>query len=559
MINGTDLRNAMISAANNIAKHKSSIDKLNIFPVPDGDTGTNMSMTIGNAAAELEKVTEAKTAGEVAHIAASALLRGARGNSGVILSLLFRGFSKGTEGMDTLGGSDLVNALGIGVEAAYKAVMKPAEGTILTVSRVACEKGKAAAAIDDDPVYVWSAVCKGAAEALENTPELLPVLKKAGVVDAGGKGLCYIFEGMMSVFRDGVIIENDGDEEEKNASASLSDDFFRNAAAEFDQEIHYTYCTEFIVGRNPEVQKDPEELRTFLETMGDCVVVVSDDEIIKVHVHTEDPGNALEAALVFGQLLTVKVDNMKEQHRKAQATEAAKKEELKKAELKSVEPTEEIGFISVAAGEGLATLFKDLGCTHVVSGGQTMNPSTEDILEAVKATPAKNVMILPNNKNIIMAAEQCIPLVTDRKVIVLPTRTIPQGLSAMLSYDPESTTEENSVKMMEAAGNVNTGMVTFAARDSEFGGHKMKQGDILGLENGKMKFIEKDYVHTCSKLTRSMINRATSFITIIYGQDVTEEQANDAYNRIKSHVSSDIEVTLVNGGQPVYYFIISVE
>ncbi|CAB1241468.1 MAG: DAK2 domain-containing protein [Clostridiales bacterium] len=559
MINGTDLRNAMISAANNIAKHKSSIDKLNIFPVPDGDTGTNMSMTIGNAAAELEKVTEEKTAGEVAHIAASALLRGARGNSGVILSLLFRGFSKGTEGMDTLGGSDLVNALGIGVEAAYKAVMKPAEGTILTVSRVACEKGKAAAAIDDDPVYVWSAVCKGAAEALENTPELLPVLKKAGVVDAGGKGLCYIFEGMMSVFRDGVIIENDGDEEEKSASASLSDDFFRNAAAEFDQEIHYTYCTEFIVGRNPEIQKDPEELRTFLETMGDCVVVVSDDEIIKVHVHTEDPGNALEAALVFGQLLTVKVDNMKEQHRKAQATEAAKKEELKNAELKSVEPTEEIGFISVAAGEGLATLFKDLGCTHVVSGGQTMNPSTEDILEAVKATPAKNVMILPNNKNIIMAAEQCIPLVTDRKVIVLPTRTIPQGLSAMLSYDPESTTEENSVKMMEAAGNVNTGMVTFAARDSEFGGHKMKQGDILGLENGKMKLIEKDYVHTCSKLTRSMVNRATSFITIIYGQDVTEEQANDAYNRIKSHVSSDIEVTLVNGGQPVYYFIISVE
>ncbi len=559
MINGTDLRNAMISAANNIAKHKSSIDKLNIFPVPDGDTGTNMSMTIGNAAAELEKVKEEKTAGEVAHIAASALLRGARGNSGVILSLLFRGFSKGTEGMDTLGGSDFVNALGMGVEAAYKAVMKPAEGTILTVSRVACEKGKAAAAIDDDPVYVWSAVCKGAAEALENTPELLPVLKKAGVVDAGGKGLCYIFEGMMSVFRDGVIIENDGDEEEKNAAATLSDDFFRNAAAEFDQEIHYTYCTEFIVGRNPEVQKDPEELRTFLETMGDCVVVVSDDEIIKVHVHTEDPGNALEAALVFGQLLTVKVDNMKEQHRKAQATEAAKKEELEKEGLKSAEPTEQIGFISVAAGEGLATLFKDLGCTHVVSGGQTMNPSTEDILEAIKATPAKNVMILPNNKNIIMAAEQCIPLITDRKVIVLPTRTIPQGLSAMLSYDPEATTEENSVKMMEAAGNVNTGMVTFAARDSEFGGHKMKQGDILGLENGKMKFIEKDYVHTCSKLTRSMVNRATSFITVIYGQDVTEEQANDAYTRIKSHVSSDIEVTLVNGGQPVYYFIISVE
>lgn len=554
MINGSDLRNAMISGANNILKHKTTVDELNIFPVPDGDTGTNMSMTMGAAAAELSKAQGGK-AGDVAHIAASALLRGARGNSGVILSLLFRGFSKGIEGMNEVGGGDLANALGMGVEAAYKAVMKPTEGTILTVSRVASEKGKAAAAIDDDVVYVWGAICKGAAEALEQTPDLLPVLKKAGVVDAGGQGLCHIFDGMMSVFKDHVIIANDTNTDE---TVHSSDDFFRNAAAEFDQVINFTYCTEFIVGRNPDCTKDPLELRAYLEGIGDCVVVVDDEEIIKVHVHTEDPGNALQAALTFGQLLTVKIENMKEQHRKAaEANEQAKAKAG--LPLAPADPVEEVGFVAVAAGDGLRTLFTDLGCTHVVSGGQTMNPSTQDILAAVLATPAKTVLVLPNNKNIIMAAEQTIPLVSDRKIIVLPTRTVPQGLSAMLVYDPDASTEVNTVNMMEAAGNVATGTVTFAARDSEFGGHKIKQGDILGLNNGKMELIEKDIIHTCSKLTRSMVSRNTSFITIIYGADITEEQANDAYNRIKSKISSDIEVTLVNGGQPVYYFIISVE
>ncbi len=554
MINGSDLRNAIISGANNMLKHKTSVDELNIFPVPDGDTGTNMSMTMSAAAAELAKA-QGGAAGDVAHTAASALLRGARGNSGVILSLLFRGFSKGIEGMNEVGGVDLANALGLGVEAAYKAVMKPTEGTILTVSRVASEKGKAAAAIDDDVVYVWSAICKGAAESLEETPELLPVLKKAGVVDAGGQGLCYIFDGMMSVFKDHVIIANDIDPAEQKSGG---DDFFRNAAAEFDQVIHFTYCTEFIVGRDPECQKDSQELRAYLETMGDCVVLVDDDEIIKVHVHTEDPGNALQAALTYGQLLTVKIENMKEQHRKAAEANAEAKA---KAGVPFVpaDPVEEIGFVAVAAGDGLKTLFTDLGCTHVVSGGQTMNPSTQDIMAAVMATPAKTVLVLPNNKNIIMAAEQTIPLVTDRKVIVLPTRTIPQGLSAMLAYDPDSTTEVNTVNMMEAASGVATGSVTFAARDSEFGGHKIKEGDILGLNNGKLEFIDKDITHICNKLVRSMINRSTSFITIIYGEDVTEAQANDIYNRIKSRVSNDIEVTLVNGGQPVYYFIISVE
>jgi uncharacterized protein len=554
VINGTDLRNAMISGANNILKHKTSVDELNIFPVPDGDTGTNMSMTMGAAARELAK-SEGGKAGDVAHTAASALLRGARGNSGVILSLLFRGFSKGIEGMSEVGGADLANALGIGVEAAYKAVMKPTEGTILTVSRVASEKGKAAAEIDDDVVYVWGAICKGAAEALEETPELLPVLKKAGVVDAGGKGLCYIFDGMMSVFKDHIILANEAETAKEDAGES---DFFRNAAAEFDQIINFTYCTEFIVGRDADCKKEPQELRTYLESIGDCVVVVDDEEIIKVHVHTEDPGNALQAALTFGQLLTVKVENMKEQHRKAaEANDEAKAKAG--VPLAPADPVEEVGFVAVAAGEGLKTLFTDLGCTHVVSGGQTMNPSTNDILAAIMATPAKTVLVLPNNKNIVMAAEQTIPLVTDRKVIVLPTRTIPQGLSAMLAYDPDTSTETNTVNMMEAAGGVTTGSVTFAARDSEFGGHKIKEGDILGLNNGKLELIEKDIVHTCSKLTRAMVSRSTSFITIIYGSDVTEAQANDACNRIKSKLNNDIEVTLVNGGQPVYYFIISVE
>lgn len=556
MIKGNDLKNAIISGANNIAKYKAHVDDLNIFPVPDGDTGTNMSMTMASAARELAEY-DGDSAGDVAHTAASALLRGARGNSGVILSLLFRGFSKGIEGLDTINGTDLANALSIGVEAAYKAVMKPTEGTILTVSRVACEKGKAAAVIDDDPVYAWTAICKGAAEALEQTPELLPVLKKAGVVDAGGKGLCLIFDGMMSVFKDGVIIDND--ETAENAKPAETD-FFRNAVAEFDQDIRFTYCTEFIVGRNSEDAKEPVQLRSYLESIGDCVVVVDDEEIIKVHVHTESPGKALQKALSYGQLLTVKVENMKEQHRLAAKANKQAKLEAQKIPLTPAEPSEEIGFVAVAAGDGLQTLFTDLGCTHVVSGGQTMNPSTNDILAAILATPAKTVIVLPNNKNIIMAAEQAVPLVNDRNVIVLPTRTIPQGLSAMLAYDPDSSCENNTSDMMEAAGNVATGQVTFAARDSEFAGHKIKEGDILGLSNGKMEFIGKDPIRTVSKLAKSMINRSTSFVTIIYGANVSETQAEEAYNQIKAKVGGDnIEVTLVNGGQPIYYFILSVE
>jgi uncharacterized protein len=556
VINGTDLKTAIISGANNVLKYRTSINELNIFPVPDGDTGTNMSMTISSAVRELEN-NNSDSAGEIAKTAAGAMLRGARGNSGVILSILFRGFAKGLEGKNEVGGGDIVEALGIGVEAAYKAVMKPTEGTILTVARLACEAGRAALENGNDPCTVWQAVCNGAEEALKQTPEFLPVLKRAGVVDAGGKGLCCIFEGMLSYLRDGVVIQEDVSTEKVNID---SDEFFRNAAAEFDQEIHFTYCTEFVVGRNKECTKQPSELRAFLETIGDCVLVVDDDEIIKVHVHTENPGNALEAGLAYGQLLTVKIENMKEQHRKA-AEENEEAQAKNSEEFQPVEPTEEVGFVAVAAGDGLKTLFTDLGCGQVVSGGQTMNPSTEMIAAAVRATPAKTVFVLPNNKNIILAVEQAIPLVTDRKLVLLPTKTIPQGLTALLAYDPESTVEENTVNMMEAASAVATGTVTYAARDSEFGGRKIRKDDTMGLVNGKLEIIDhnRDISKVCTKLVRQMVSRSTSFVTLIYGNNVTEEEATNVCNQIKAKIPSHIEVTLVNGGQPVYYYIVSVE
>ena len=538
-----------MSGANNIANYKSLVDDLNIFPVPDGDTGTNMSMTIAAAYNEIQNL-DCEDISTVASKTSSSLLRGARGNSGVILSLLFRGFSQGLKDLEAANGLELANALGLGVEAAYNAVMKPTEGTILTVARVAYEKGRSAALQNDDPVYVWSEICSGAEEALKTTPELLPVLKKAGVVDAGGKGLCLIFEGMMSVFKDGKIISKN---EQGDSSNTVDTDIFKNTVAEFDEDINFTYCTEFIVGKNKEISKEPAELRSYLETIGDCVVVVDDEEIIKVHVHTENPGNALQSGILFGELLTVKVENMKEQHRNAV------KESTKSKSLEPCEPIDEIGFVAVAAGEGLETLFTDLGCTHVVSGGQTMNPSTDDILEAVLATPAKVVYILPNNKNIIMAAEQTVALAKDRKVIVLPTRTIPQGLSAMLSFDPEVSVDDNTQAMTEAALNVSTGSITFAARNSEYGGFKIKENDILALDNGKLVFTEKDPIKAVTKLTKSLVKRDTSFITIIHGSDISEEQAEEARKHISSKVNSHIDVTLVNGGQPVYYFIVSVE
>ncbi len=554
MINGVCLKNAIISGANNISRNRSKIDDLNIFPVPDGDTGTNMSMTINSAVSMLKELDSADVA-TVSRKTASAMLRGARGNSGVILSLIFRGFSLGLNGKDMADGADLVDALGKGVEAAYKAVMKPTEGTILTVARMAYEAGSSLILTEKDPVAVWETMVKAANDALELTPELLPVLKKANVVDAGGKGLCTIFEGMLSVFRDGKIVDYVPDDEEKKKAA---DDYFRSAAAQFDGDITYTYCTEFIVGRDPDVYTDTEELRDFLRTIGDCVVVVDDEEIIKVHVHTENPGNALQAGLGFGQLLTVKVENMKEQHRKASEAEA-KAKEAEEEKLSAVEPTEEIGFVAVAAGKGLTELFCDCGCSHVVSGGQSMNPSTDDIVSAVLATPAKIVVVLPNNKNILMAAEQAVPLVSDREVVVLPTKTIPQGLSALLAYDPDLEVSVALDVMRESFKGVQTGLVTFAARDSEFGSHKIRENDIIALENGKLTITEKDIVKAAVKVTKSLVSKDSSFITVISGEGVTQEQSDKVVETLTSKYGKDMEITYINGGQPVYYFIISVE
>lgn len=550
------MKNAIISGANNIVRHKKEVDELNIFPVPDGDTGTNMSMTITAAANLLAESEEGISVAEVSKMTSSAMLRGARGNSGVILSLLFKGIAEVLKESEEVDGVLFADALTLGVEYAYKAVMNPTEGTILTVARLAAEAARIAADVENDPIIVLGAVCNAAEDALTQTPELLHVLKKAGVVDAGGKGLCIIFEGMLSLLRDGVMINIDAPVEVKKEN---TDDFFKNAAAEFDSEINFTYCTEFIVGKNDNATADSvAELRAYLEGIGDCVVVVEDDDIIKTHVHTENPGLALETALKYGQLLTVKVENMREQHRIA-AEKHEQELKLLEESPEPAEPEKEFGFVSVAAGEGLHELFKDLGVDRVVSGGQSMNPSTENLYNAIMAVPAKVVFVFPNNKNILMAARQACELITDRKTVIIPTRTVPQGIAAMLAYDEQATVELNVEYMMEAAKKILTGQVTYAARDSEFGSTKLREGDIIALNNGKLVFKDKDPVKAAIKLTKEMVSKSTTFITIIYGEKVSEAQANLAYDAIQAKYGSSVDITLVNGGQPLYYFLISVE
>ena len=547
MITGQLLRDAFISGANHITNHKQEVDELNVFPVPDGDTGTNMSMTINAAARELERL-ESPTVSQAADKAAAALLRGARGNSGVILSLLFRGFSKGLKDKTTANGADIAEALASGVESAYKAVMKPTEGTILTVARVASEKAAELARQTNDPIEIFECILKTAEETLATTPEILPVLKKAGVVDAGGKGLVLIFEGMVSVMRGGKMISSEAVQEKKAEIVK------GNAAAEFDGEITFTYCTEFIVNKAPDA-KSPVALRAYLESIGDSAVVVDDDNIIKVHVHTDNPGNAIQEGLKYGYLTNMKIDNMREQH-ETKAYEA--KQSAQENDYQPVDPEKAYGFVAVAAGQGLQALFTDLGVDKVVSGGQTMNPSTEDILSAIHATPAETVFVLPNNKNIIMAAEQAAKL-ADRRVCVLQTRTIPQGLTAMLAFDPDATYTDNRVNMTNAFAEVQTGQVTFAARDSDYDGHNIKQGEILGLENGKLAFTEKDITKAVYKLIKSLVKRDSSFVTMIYGADVSDAQAEKAYEAISAKLGDSVEINLINGGQPVYYYIVSVE
>lgn len=553
MITGLLFRDSIISAANNISNSRQAVDALNVFPVPDGDTGTNMSMTITAAAKEMATLADDCTIEEASSKCASALLRGARGNSGVILSLIFRGFSKGFRGLESAGAKDLANALKEGVDAAYKAVMKPTEGTILTVVRLASEAAQEMAKIQDDPLEVGFAALTAAKEALAKTPELLPVLKKAGVVDAGGQGLVLVFEGMESVWRNGVIVQPlDGSGVTPVSMPSKS------TVANASDDIKFGYCSEFLIEKNESAkEKDPLKLRAYLESIGDCVVVVDDSSIIKVHVHSNEPGNVIQAGLKYGQLINIKIDNMRYQHANA---DVGVKDGEKPVEPEVCEPENEYGFVAVCAGSGLEELFSDIGADTIVSGGQTMNPSTDDILSAIEKTPAKVVYVLPNNKNIIMAAEQAGPMAKDRDVRVLPTKTIPQGISAMLSFDETASADENQMNMISAFENVETAQVTFAARDSEVDGKPIKKGEIMGLCNGKIKFIGESVTDIAIKSTQKLFKKGEhSLITIIFGEGASEEDATIVEEALSKKFGNDVEISIVNGNQPIYYFIISVE
>ena len=563
MITGRILRDAILSGANNISNQRSRVDELNVFPVPDGDTGTNMSMTVGAARPELEAMSDDCTVGEAAKAAAGAMLRGARGNSGVITSLLFRGFSKALDGKKTADAADVVAALQKGVEAAYKAVMKPTEGTMLTVARVASEE--AAASGIADVVELWKLVMSAGQRALENTPNQLPVLKKAGVVDAGGQGLMVIFEGMQIVFEGGkpVQCEEAAQNKAKLSTSGAGKGVFTDDLMKVE-DIKNGYCTQFLV--NKDEGASIAKLRAFLESNGDSVVVIEDDDVANCHVHTADPGKILSEAIRYGYLTGFKIENMHEQflarqkqgkglEKQAAAEERSAGEEFVYA---AVDPERPYGFVAVAAGEGLRAVFNDLGVDAVVSGGQTMNPATEDILAAIQSVPAQTVLVLPNNKNIIMAAEQAQKL-ADRKVLVLPTRTVPQGMTAMLNFDPEASAEDNAVNMMAAADKVATGLVTYAARDSEFDGKPIKKGEIMALENGKIVATGSDITKMTYRLARSMKKKDTQFITVISGCDVSEEDAQRTTELVKTKCGGNLEVSHINGGQPVYYYMISVE
>ena len=563
MITGQTLRDAILSGANNIANQRTRVDELNVFPVPDGDTGTNMSMTIGAARAELEAMPDSCTVAEASKTAASAMLRGARGNSGVITSLLFRGFSKALKDKTEASSADLAAALQQGVEAAYKAVMKPTEGTILTVSRLAAEK--AAECTELDVPAMWDATLQAGQAALDDTPNLLPVLKKAGVVDAGGQGIMLIFEGMKQVFDGGEIIAGaEVAAKPKVSSEAAGKGVFADDLMKVE-DIKNGYCTQFLINKNEGASA--AKMRAFAESNGDSVVCIEDDDVINLHVHTADPGKILSEAIKYGYLTNFKIENMHEQFL-ARQKQGKSLEKQASAEKKpdptsefiyaAVDPSRDYGFVAVAAGEGLKAVFTDLAADAVVSGGQTMNPATEDILAAIQSVPAKTVFVLPNNKNIIMAAEQAQKL-ADRQVVVLPTRTVPMGITALLNFDPSATVEANTINMMSAADKVSTGLITYAARDSEYDGKRIRKGEIMALENGKIVFTSNDITKATYRLARSMCKKDSSFVTIISGCDVSDEDAEKVTEIVKAKCPNHVEVSHIRGGQPVYYYMISVE
>ena len=538
-MNGADFRRLVISAAASIEIHKQTLNELNVFPVPDGDTGTNMSMTINAAAADLRK-TEDPTLGKAANVAASAMLRGARGNSGVILSLLMRGISKKLKNAEECDGVLWANALQEGVDAAYKAVMKPAEGTILTVARLAAAKALAAAAENNYLEFVHEAALEEAKVALANTVNQNPVLKKAGVVDAGGKGWVFALEAMLAAMRgEDVTVPEEGTVEVKEQA-----DF-----SEFNTEdITFSYCTEFIVSR--ENGNDPEELRSFLSELGDSLVLVDDDEIIKVHVHTNNPGTALQEALKYGSFVTVKIENMRLQHTEKVMTEQEIAPSI-------AEPEKKLGAVAVCAGSGLADVFMNLGVDQVISGGQTMNPSTQDILLAVNQVPAETVFVLPNNKNIIMAAQQ-VDALTPKHVVVIESKTVPQGVTAMLSFNPEGDEQENTQTMTEAMKTVDTMQITYAARNSDFDGYTIHEGDYLAMYGSALFGTSRDIRVLLRSLAEKARDGGKEYITIYYGEDIAEKDAQKAAD-LFSEICPDADVNLLRGGQPVYYYMISAE
>ena len=563
-IDGASFAQAMIHAAASLNLQKQQINELNVFPVPDGDTGTNMSLTLGTAAAELRKK-QPHTVGEAAATNASALLRGARGNSGVILSLLFRGFAKAVKDKDSIDGRDLAIALDFGVAAAYKAVMKPAEGTILTVSRLtAARAADAARQTPNDPEAVLEAAIAEGQLALEHTTEMNPVLKKAGVVDAGGKGFLVILQGMLDSLRGVPMPEGDSEGE---AKAESKTDYAAIAA----EEITFTFDTVFIV-RKTSPHKGLEAFEAYLNSIGDSLVIGEDDDCFKVHVHTDIPGAALTEAQKYGTLELAKIENMRTQYedmaagRTPQSTDDLDMVEAAlegKADSKDEErwfaPAEKkFGVVAVCAGPGMASVFRDLGVDGIISGGQTMNPATEDILREIDHTPAEIVYVLPNNKNIVMAAQQCVKLAVDKKVVVLPTKTVPQGVSALLVLDPEASEEDNTAAMTEAISHVHTSEVTYAARDSDFDGFDIHAGDYMALTEGQLFGTNQDLDALLEKLALAEPQQQAEFINLYYGQDVSDEQAQHTL-AIFQRCCPDAEITLLSGGQPVYYYMVSAE
>ena len=560
MISGKILRDAIISGANNINNQRSRVDELNVFPVPDGDTGTNMGMTIGASVRELQALDDSCTVAEASKTAASAMLRGARGNSGVILSLLFRGISRRLKGIETAGAAEFAGALSDGVDAAYKAVMKPAEGTILTVSRLAAAAAVEAASAGASLESALECAIRAGEEALEDTVNLNPVLKKAGVVDAGGMGFMTILKAMLASLRGEVTAP-------VSAAKPKTPVEEKTAFEVFDTEdITFAFDTVYIVRKNdPDVDLDP--LRAYLNSIGDSLVIGEDDESFKVHVHTNIPGDALNESQKYGTLELAKIENMRTQHddilagKKAQTTDDLEQIE---AELEAAEheekiaaPEKEYGVVAVCAGAGMEALFQELGADAIVTGGQTMNPSTNDILKEINRTPASTVFVFPNNKNIIMAAEQCVPL-TEKKVVVMPTKTVPQGISALLNFNPENSEEQLEADMKEAISHVHTAMVTYAARDSDFDGHIIHAGEYLALMDGALLGSYTNIKTLFKELSWAFDEIAPEFITVYYGKDVQEDDAQEAAKTIID-CFPDAEVSVVSGGQPVYYYMISVE